>query len=140
MSRLLLGTAAGLVMVAGAHAADMPVEARPVQHVKVCSPYGDGFYYVPGTNTCLKIGGFLRVQAEYNAGAAGAAVGNGTTEAAQARFARDVTNNVNYRVRSVISLDAPRSQLHDEARARPFIALPSEADPRRPRASTCRWG
>ena len=106
MSRLLLGTAAGLIMVAGAHAADMPVEARPVQHVKICSLYGDGFYYVPGTNTCLKIGGYLRVQAEYNAGAAGAAVGNGITEAAQARFARDVTNDVNYRTQAGFNVGA----------------------------------
>ena len=63
---LLLGTAAGLVAVAGAQAADMPVKAAPVQYVKICSLYGDGFYYIPGTDTCLKMGGYLRVQAEYN--------------------------------------------------------------------------
>src|SRR5262245_30407064 len=66
---LLLGTAAGLVAVAGAQAADMPVKAAPVQYVKICSLYGDGFYYIPGTDTCLKMGGYLRVQAEYNMGA-----------------------------------------------------------------------
>ena len=63
---LLLGTAAGLVAVTGAKAADMPVKAAPVQYVKICSLYGDGFYYIPGTDTCLKMGGYLRVQAEYN--------------------------------------------------------------------------
>ena len=68
---LLLGTAAGLVAVAGAQAADMPVKAAPVQYVKICSLYGDGFYYIPGTDTCLKLGGYLRVQAEYNAGGGG---------------------------------------------------------------------
>ena len=72
---LLLGTAAGLVAVAGAQAADMPVKAAPVQYVKICSLYGDGFYYIPGTDTCLKLGGYLRVQAEYNAGAGGVATG-----------------------------------------------------------------
>ena len=55
---LLLGTAAGLVAVAGAQAADMPVKAAPVQYVKICSLYGDGFYYIPGTDTCLKMGGY----------------------------------------------------------------------------------
>src|SRR5436190_18317336 len=55
---LLLGTAAGLVAVAGAQAADMPVKAAPVQYVKICSLYGDGFYYIPGTDTCLKLGGY----------------------------------------------------------------------------------
>jgi hypothetical protein len=58
---LLLGTAAGLVAVAGAQAADMPVKAAPVQYVKICSLYGDGFYYIPGTDTCLKMGGYVRV-------------------------------------------------------------------------------
>ena len=33
---LLLGTAAGLVAVAGAHAAQLPVKAAPVQYVKIC--------------------------------------------------------------------------------------------------------
>jgi hypothetical protein len=47
---LLLGTAAGLLAVGGAQAADMPVKAAPVQYVKICSLYGDGFYYIPGTD------------------------------------------------------------------------------------------
>ena len=46
----------------------MPVKAKPVQYVKICSLYGDGFYYIPGTDTCLKMGGYMRVQAEYNMG------------------------------------------------------------------------
>jgi hypothetical protein len=58
---LLLGTAAGVVAAGGAQAADMPTKAQPVQYVKICSLYGDGFYYIPGTDTCLKLGGYLRV-------------------------------------------------------------------------------
>ena len=58
---LLLGSAAGLIAVAGAQAADMPVKAKPVLYVKICTLYGDGFYYIPGTDTCLKMGGYLRV-------------------------------------------------------------------------------
>jgi hypothetical protein len=45
------------------------------------------------------------VQAEYNAGAGGVIVGSGTTEAPQGRFTRDLTNDVNYRVRAVTSWD-----------------------------------
>jgi hypothetical protein len=66
---LLLGAAAGMVAVAGAQAADLPVKAKPVQYVKICSLYGAGFYYIPGTDTCIKIGGFVR--AEVNAYAGG---------------------------------------------------------------------
>ena len=58
---LPLGSAAAVAAAAGAQAADMPVKATPVQYVKICSLYGDGFYYIPGTDTCLKLGGYLRV-------------------------------------------------------------------------------
>ena len=103
---LLLGTAAGLVAVAGAQAADMPVKAAPVQYVKICSLYGDGFYYIPGTDTCLKMGGYVRVQAEYNMGGGGVVVGDSAGgELSQGRFTRDLTNDINYRVRGVTSWD-----------------------------------
>ena len=39
----------------------MPVKAA-VQYVKICNLYGDGFYYIPGTNICLKLGGYVRAQ------------------------------------------------------------------------------
>jgi porin-like protein len=64
---LLLGTAAGFVAVAGAQAADMPVKAA-VNYVKICNLYGDGFYYIPGTDICLKLGGYVRVELYYNYG------------------------------------------------------------------------
>src|SRR6266404_4858394 len=60
---LLLGTVAGLVAVGGAQAADLPVKAKAVEYVKICSLYGAGFYYIPGTDTCIKLGGYLRVDA-----------------------------------------------------------------------------
>ena len=57
---LLLGSAAGLIAVGGAQAADLPVKAKAVEYVKICSLYGAGFYYIPGTDTCIKLGGYLR--------------------------------------------------------------------------------
>ena len=56
---LLLGSAAALVVITGVQAADLPV-AEPVEYVKVCSTYGEGFFYIPGTNTCLQISGRAR--------------------------------------------------------------------------------
>ena len=102
---LLLGTAAGLVAVAGAQAADMPVKAAPVQYVKICSLYGDGFYYIPGTDTCLKMGGYLRVQAEYNAGAGGVPIGDRPAARRPRAGSPATTNDINYRVRGVTSWD-----------------------------------
>src|SRR5688572_33164290 len=58
---LLRGSAAGIVAMSGAQAADLPVKAKPVEYVKVCSVYGAGFYYIPGTDTCLKVGGYVRM-------------------------------------------------------------------------------
>ncbi len=59
---LLLGSAAALVAVSGARAADAVVvaEPEPVEYVKVCDAYGAGFFYIPGTETCLKISGYVR--------------------------------------------------------------------------------
>ena len=61
---LLLGSAAGLAAVAGAQAADLPMaKAAPVEYVRVCTAYGAGFFFIPGTDTCLRVSG--RVRAEY---------------------------------------------------------------------------
>src|SRR5262245_39932899 len=83
---LLLGTAAGLVAVAGAQAADMPVKAAPVQYVKICTLYGDGFYYIPGTDICLKIGGYVRGEYFYNVGTSGTNLGFAGTSGMKDRF------------------------------------------------------
>jgi hypothetical protein len=63
---LLLGSAAGLIAVGGAQAADLPVKAKAVEYVKICSLYGAGFYYIPGTDTCIKLGGYLRAEVALN--------------------------------------------------------------------------
>ena len=61
------------------------------QYVKICSLYGDGFYYIPGTDTCLKMGGYLRVQAEYNMGGGGVPVGDSAGGRCLARVASPAT-------------------------------------------------
>src|SRR5258707_2058054 len=63
---LVLGSAAALLAMSGAQAADLPVKAKAVEYVKVCSLYGAGFFYIPGTDTCIKLGGYLRVDTTFN--------------------------------------------------------------------------
>ena len=63
---LVLGSAAGLLAMSGAQAADLPVKAKAVEYVRICSLYGAGFFYIPGTDTCLKLGGYLRVDTTFN--------------------------------------------------------------------------
>src|ERR1700682_529628 len=65
---LLLGSAAGLVAVTAGQAADLPVKAKAVEYVRICSLYGAGFYYMPGTDTCIKLGGYLRANTTVNSG------------------------------------------------------------------------
>ncbi|MBW9057112.1 porin [Agrobacterium pusense] len=72
---LLIGSAAALAAVSGAQAADAIVaaEPEPLEYVRVCDAFGTGFFYIPGTETCLKFGGYIRFQTnigrdEYNSG------------------------------------------------------------------------
>jgi hypothetical protein len=97
---LLLGSAAGLVAVAGAQAADLPVKAKPVEYVKICSLYGVGFYYIPGTDMCIKIGGWVR--AEYGWGQNG----NFAWGWANNNLNNRQTNNSDFRARGYITADA----------------------------------
>jgi hypothetical protein len=69
---LVLGSAAVLAGIGGAQAADLPVKAKAVEYVRVCSLYGAGFYYIPGTDTCVKIGGYLRADVTVNGNNGGA--------------------------------------------------------------------
>jgi hypothetical protein len=99
---LLLGGAAGLVAVAGAQAADLPVKAKPVEYVKICSLYGEGFFYIPGTDTCIKIGGWVRYDQYF-----GNTGGSGTPFIAGGAGRNDSFDSNDYgtRARTVVSFD-----------------------------------
>ncbi len=101
---LLLGSAAGLVAIAGAQAADLPVKAKPVQYVKICSLYGAGFYYIPGTDTCIKVGGFVRAEVNGNAGGSFSVIQSGSVDGSPLQGKGET-----WRTRAGISVDA-RSQ------------------------------
>ena len=64
---LLLGSAAALAAVSGAQAADAIVaaEPEPMEYVRVCDAFGTGYFYIPGTETCLQIGGWVRFQVDF---------------------------------------------------------------------------
>ena len=54
----LLPALAGVAFVPGARAADLPArQAAPIEYVRICDAYGAGFFYIPGTDTCLRAGG-----------------------------------------------------------------------------------
>ena len=110
MKKFLLSGTAVLLAATAAQAADLPVKAKPVEYVKVCSLYGAGFWYVPGTDTCLKIGSYVRVQTSWDAEGGGAALGfNDSPQSVPTlqpgRFTRTDTSDLNYRVRASTSVD-----------------------------------
>jgi hypothetical protein len=67
MKSILLGSAAGIVAVASAQAADLPTrKAAPAEYVKICNVGGMAGFVIPGSDTCLKIGGYIT--AHFSAG------------------------------------------------------------------------
>ncbi|MGG2474436.1 porin, partial [Rhizobium sp. BR5] len=70
---LLIGSAAALAAVSSANAADAIVAAEPeaMEYVRVCDAFGKGFFYIPGTETCLKFQGYVRFQTDFGRDKAG---------------------------------------------------------------------
>jgi len=81
---LFLCSAAVLFAPSGAWAADLPAKAKPVEYVKICTMYGDGFYYIPGSDTCIKFGGYIRADYSFNT-SGGCNPAYGGTQGAQDR-------------------------------------------------------
>jgi hypothetical protein len=117
---LLLGSAAGLVAVTAGQAADLPVKARPVQYVKVCSLYGAGFYYMPGTDMCIKIGGWVRSEVTWGTN------GNSTTGSFASDYNNRYTNNFWTRERGYITADAREQTAYGVARAYIDVGISSQ--------------
>jgi Porin subfamily len=103
---LLLGSAAGFVAVAGAQAADMPVKAKPVEYVKICTLYGAGFYYLPGTDICVKHGAYVRFQPYWNTGFQSSTNGVFVGPAGQQTASNATNNDLILRSRAVYTMDA----------------------------------
>ena len=118
---LLLGSAAGVVAIAGAQAADLPVKAKPVQYVKICTLYGDGFYYIPGSDTCIRFSGYIRADYGYNV------TGARTPHYTGAAGAQDRTvSNYSTRHRGSFSVDTRTQTAYGTLRTFQTIHLQNE--------------
>jgi len=111
--RALVGSAATFTcVVAGAcvaTAADLPSrKAAPVEYVRVCDAYGSGFYWIPGTDTCLKVGGRVRVDAWFTP-AKNAVVHRSTAGAgiaANSFVSSNAVDQYGWYARGIINMDA----------------------------------
>lgn len=90
---------------ASAFAADIPAKAMKVDYVKTCSAYGAGFYYISGSDTCLKMGGYVWFAAmangsqSFNPGISNEVLGNGL-------LMDDTKNWYTTRTRAIAQFDA----------------------------------
>ncbi len=77
--KLLLASSSAIpVLVTGALAADLPSKkAAPIQYVKICDAYGVGFFWIPGSDTCVRVGGYVRAVYEFTPGRAIRSVATG---------------------------------------------------------------
>lgn len=58
---LLLGSVGAMIAVSDARAdAIVVAEPEPAEYIKICDVYGSGYFYIPGTETCLRTGGYVR--------------------------------------------------------------------------------
>ncbi len=122
MTKSLLLSSASVLVAFGAQAADLPVKARAVEYVKVCNLYGAGFYYVPGADTCIKIGGYVRADYSYNT--AGGGTPNFT--GAAGRQTRADTNDFATRARANMTFDTRTSTAYGVLRTYESIHVQNE--------------
>jgi len=124
-----LGGAAVLLAILSAHAVELPTAAKPVvkpvEYVKVCNAFGAGFYYIPGTETCLKLGGYLRSDHVYGAGNQSQYY----LSNASARFTRADTDYYSFRARANLTVDFRTQSDYGTIRAyAAIIAQQSQGD------------
>jgi Porin subfamily len=97
----------------------------PAEYVKICTLYGAGFYYLPGTDICVKHGAYVRSQWYFGAGAAPT---NGPFLAAsgQATDFQNTPNTTVHRTRAVYTLDARTQTEYGTLRAYTLIGYTHE--------------
>ena len=98
---VLAAAVASLGGIAGAQAADLPVAPEPVDYVRVCDAYGAGYFYIPGTETCLRVQGGMRVEFRFrdfadDNSAWGSRDGDATTTRARAYVRFDSRTQTEY--------------------------------------------
>jgi hypothetical protein len=113
INSMLLGSAA-LVLAGAAQAADVPSpQPRPSADANKCAAWGAGYYYLPFSNTCLKIGGVVRAEYFLRPGAPSGVANQSAYNAAGTAYSRDLDQ---YRGRMYLTLDDYTSTPFGDAR------------------------
>ncbi|BCJ91266.1 outer membrane protein [Terrihabitans soli] len=98
----------GVALVAGAaNAQELPF-AEPDEFVKVCGGHGKGFFYIPGTDTCLRVSGLVRSDQRYE---------NDSRDAEANDFHTDLRGRIQFDARTETDFGTLRSYIEFEGRA-----------------------
>ena len=101
---LWLAAAALLTSSAASQAADLPFrKAAPVEYVRICDAFGAGFFYIPGSDTCLRVSGQVRAEYTFRANAPTDNPAVYAYNLAGQVYRRDLTS---FRVRGYLNTDA----------------------------------
>ena len=109
LQTLVLGCALACLAIGAPQAADLHGKTRPLGHAKSCSVYGAGFRRLPGSDMCMKIGGWVRAQSTVRGGGVNWNALNepGTTASASGYLTTDVRKPTGYgTVRAYVSVGA----------------------------------
>ena len=110
LEKALLSSAATFAAFGAAHAADLPLtKAAPIEYVRVCGAYGAGFFYIPGTDTCLRLSGRARFDGGYQPTYTRQNGGGGDTSGFQGRLRINLdarTQTAYGTLRAFVRLDA----------------------------------
>ncbi len=115
-----LGAAALLVTgISGAQAADLPFrKAAPVEYVRICDAFGEGFFYIPGTDTCLRVAGQIRAEYTFRGKAPTDNPGAFAYNLAGTQYRRDLTS---FRARGYLNTDARTQTAYGTLRS--FVSI-----------------
>lgn len=114
--RSVLLAAASLPLAADAvPAAELPI-AEPVEYVRICDAFGAGYFYIPGSDTCLKLSGYVQAEMHYVDGDADTLIGpnpnsefNNWTSRARANVSWETQTSVDFGlIRTYIEFQATR--------------------------------
>jgi hypothetical protein len=65
---ILVASVGALALATGLASAESPPPEKPDNSINICDAYGPGYKSIPGTDTCLRVGGSLQFDAIYSPG------------------------------------------------------------------------
>ncbi|MGH6673095.1 MAG: porin [Xanthobacteraceae bacterium] len=116
LQALFVASAIASLAVVTAQAGELHGKAKPLDQTKGCGAYGAGFRRVPGSKTCVKIGGWVRAQSSSRGAGVNWSALNGknfgtatTAPAARGYITTDVRTPTSYgTVRAYLSVGVDR--------------------------------